>query len=201
MCMFFHSIQSSIQCWIHSYSWATRVYVSVNAFRAMFPVNVTERLCLTSVSSPLIDRSMATVSELCFAQQLAKSLRQPTWILFYAWTAQLCCWVAVLTKNNLFHVYEEYFWFLIGYSYYWYTPLPFARYIALVYCVYMLTIDIPMYAYRVFMYDTVPFSEGLMDLNTCTFHSAWEEEYLWRTGYFVGGSHLSMYMDSMNHIK
>lgn len=195
--MSFHAIQSSLQCWTHSYSWLTRVYVSVNAFRALFPVNVTERLCLTTVSSPFIDRGMSTISEMCFAKQLSDSLYRPSWILFYAWAAQICCWFAVITKNNLFHVYEEYLWFLIGYSYYWYTPIPSARYIALVYCFYMLFLDIPMYAYRFLLYDAVPLSEGLLDMNQCTRHFNWEEEYLWRTGYFVGASRLSMYIDSI----
>lgn len=182
---------------MNPYSWLTRVYVSVNAFRSLFPVNVTERICLTTVSSPLVDRTLATVSEMCFAKQLSDSLYRPTWILFYAWAAQLCCWFAVLTKNNLFHVYEEYLWFLIGYSYYWHTPIPTARYIAALYCVYMLTVDIPMYAYRVLEHDPVSVTEGIVGMNNCTLSKNWEEEYVWRTGYFVGGSRLSMYLDSI----
>lgn len=87
--MSFHAIQSSLQCWTHSYSWLTRVYVSVNAFRALFPVNVTERLCLTTVSSPFIDRGMSTISEMCFAKQLSDSLYRPSWILLCMGSANL----------------------------------------------------------------------------------------------------------------
>ena len=167
-CMTFHAIQSSLQCWINQYSWLTRVYVSVNAFRSIFPVNVTERLCLTTISSPLVDRTLATVSEMCFAKQLSDSLYRPTWILFYAWAAQLCCWFAVVTQNNLFHVYEEFLWFLIGYNYYWYTPIPTARYVALLYCGYMLSVDIPMYAYRTLEHEPVTLEEGVVGMNNCT---------------------------------
>jgi len=196
-CMCFHAIQFTIHCFFRDHSWLSRVYVGVNAFRSLFPVKTTERQCLTIISSPLIDRTLSTVSELCFAKQLSDSLYRPNWILFYAWSAELCCWFAVLTKNNLFHVYEEYLWFLIGYSYYWNSPLPWARCIAMLYCVYMLTVDIPMYVVKFIQEDAVPLDEGILDMNTCIHTHDFEDEQVWRSLYFVGGSQLSMYLDSI----
>jgi hypothetical protein len=192
-----HAFQSVITCWFTNPSWLAKVYVSVNAFRSLFPVKVLERQCLTNVSSPVIDRYLSTVSELCFAKQLSDSLYCPTWIMFYAISAEICCWFAVITQNNLFHVYEEYLWFLIGYSYYWATPLPFARMVAMAYCIYMLCMDIPMYAFRYLSQEVIPLSEGLRTIHECTRVNDFSDEYMWRTGYFVGGSQLSMYIDSI----
>ncbi len=192
-----HAFQSVITCWFTNPSWLAKVYVSVNAFRSLFPVKVLERQCLTNVSSAFIDRSLSTVSELCFAKQLSDSLYCPTWIMFYAISAEICCWFAVLTQNNLFHVYEEYLWFLIGYSYYWSTPLPLARMVAMAYCIYMLCMDIPMYAFRYVSQEVIPLSEGLRTIHECTRVNDFSDEHMWRTGYFVGGSQLSMYIDSI----
>lgn len=196
-CMTFHAIQSTIHCILQEQSWLTRVYVMVNAFRSIFPVKVTERQCFTLVSSPLIDRTLSTISELCFAKQLSDSLYTPTWILLYAWSAELCCWFAVLTKNNLFHVYEEYLWFLIGYNCAWYAPRPSMRGVAMAYCVYMMSVDIPMYAVRYLEQDPVPLVQGILDMNTCTRTHDFGDEQVWRTLYFVGGSQASIYLDNM----
>lgn len=193
--MMINAIQSTIHCFVTDHSWLTRIYVTVNGFRSLFPVKVTERQCLIAFSSPLIDRTISTVSEICFAKQLSDSLYRPTWILLYAWAAEICCWFAVITKNNLFHVYEEYLWFLIGYTYYWYTPIPTARYVAALYCAYMLCVDIPMYAHRYLTQDPVSLIEGIKDMGSC--YPLDEMDYTWRTGYFVGATRLSMYLDSM----
>ena len=61
--MLAHSVHSVIQTWMQDHTWRTRIYVGVNAFRAIFPVKVVERECLTMVSSPLIDRTLATENE------------------------------------------------------------------------------------------------------------------------------------------
>jgi hypothetical protein len=192
--MIFHAVQSTVHCFMYEYSWLTRAYVVGNAFRATFPVKVLERECLTLVSSPLIDRTVATVGEMCFAKQLADSLYTPTWIVFYAWAAQLCCWYAMLTKNNLFHVYEETLWFLIGYTYYTKTRDPRAKAIAALYCVYMATVDIPRYADRFMEYEPVALTLGMQDAHQCSRSTDWTGERVWRTGYFVGATQLSMYL-------
>ena len=192
--MLAHAVQSTIHCLLYEYSWLARVYVMGNAFRAIFQVKVLERECMTLVSSPFVDRTVATVGEMCFAKQLSDSLYTPTWILLYAWAAQLCCWYAILTKNNLFHVYEETLWFLIGYTYYKNTPNPTARTIAAIYCMYMAVVDIPRYAGRFMDYESVPLSMGIQDANQCSLTNDWSDEWVWRTGYFVGATQLSMYI-------
>ena len=191
--MSFNAVYSTWYCWTHDYSWLSTAYVSGNAFRSLFPVKVLERECMTLVSSPLIDRTVATVAEICFAKQLSDSLHTPTWIVFYAWAAQLCCWYAMLTKNNLFHVYEETLWFLIGYTYYVKTR-DRAKFIAALYCMYMATVDIPRYAYRFAEYESLPLAIGMQDAHTCSISVDWADERVWRTGYFVGATQLSMYL-------
>jgi hypothetical protein len=185
-----HAIQSTLQVWYYDYSLLTKIYVSVNAFRSLFPVKVLESECLTLVSSPFIDRSLATIAELCFAQQLSTSLQDRNYIVHYALLAQLCCWTAMITHNNLFHVYEEYLWFLIGYHYYWYSTMSIQHYIAFVYCFYMFFVDIPMYFYRFVNDEMINVS-----MFECTQSSDWSDEYLWRIGYFIGASRISMYLN------
>ena len=101
--MLAHSVHSVIQTWIYPYSWQTRIYVGVNAFRAIFPVKVVERECLTAFSSPLIDRTLATFGELAFAEHLSASLGVHSPITFYCMLAQVYCWLGTLTKNNMYH--------------------------------------------------------------------------------------------------
>ncbi len=192
--MVFHALQTTAHCLLHEHCWLTRVYVAGNAFRAIFPVKVIERECMTLISSPVIDRTVATVGEICFAKQLSDSLYTPNWIVFYAWAAQLCCWYAMLTKNNLFHVYEETLWFMIGYTYYQYTYNSTARTIAALYCLYMVFVDIPRYADRFMEYEPVPLALGMQDAHQCSLSVDWADERVWRTGYFVGATHLSIYL-------
>jgi len=195
--MLVHSVHSVIQTWIYDHTWRTRLYVGVNAFRAIFPVKVVERECLTMFSSPLIDRTLATIAELAFAEHLAASLGRPSPIMFYGMLAQVYCWLGMLTKNNLYHVAEESLWLLIGLSYYYYSPIPMAKTVAALYCMYMLTADIPAYLFR--ESHVVPWQVGILDVNDCMIvgESTWGYEKLWRTGYFVGASRISMYLDGM----
>jgi len=187
--MSLHAIQSAIQVCVYPYSLCTKIYVSVNAFRSLFPVKVLESQCLTPYSSPFIDRSLATIAELCFAKQLSTHL-QSNCIIHYAIAAQLFCWCAIFTHNNMFHVYEEYLWFLIGYHYYWYSKMSTQQYIAFAYCCYMFFVDIPMYLYRYVQQE--PTSVSMFE---CTQTSDWRDEYIWRIGYFVGASRISMFMN------
>ena len=106
--------------------------------------------------------------------------------------AQVFCWIGMITRNNLFHIYEECLWFLIGYTYYWQSPKLIIRCIAFVYCCYMIFLDIPMYVYR-FM-DQYENSFMIYNVHDCMMVYDLSDEYLWRTGYFVGASRLSMLM-------
>lgn len=195
MCM--HAIQSNLQCWRNSYSWNTRVYVAINAFRAMFPVKPLERQCLTPFSSPVMDRSVATVGELLFAIQLVHTVDDvEPFIFLYAVFAQVFCWIAITTQDNLYHVYEECLWLLIGLNYAWYSPIYYGRRIAAAYCVYMILSDIPMYALR--PNAPIDWERGTQSIHECVVnHTGWEVEKIWRTGYFVGATRAAMYMDGL----
>lgn len=101
------------------------VYVAVCAFRACFPVKVVERVCFfDSSSSPMIDRSMATLAELCFilsiclftyrfldiagcSQQYRKIVSLCIILIIIA---QACCWVGSITTNQLWNALEESLW-------------------------------------------------------------------------------------------
>ena len=193
LCMVLNAAFTTFLCWTQDTTVLARVYVTVNAYRSVCPVKVIERECLAHCSCPFTDRAAATIAELCFAKQLSDSLPQPTWILLYVWAAQLCCWYAVITKDNLFHVYEETLWLLVGFTYFQHSTGN-AKRVAALYCFYMAFIDIPMYAERFLDMDPVSLLEGIKDVVYCSVVDDWPEEHTWRTGYFVGASHLSMYL-------
>jgi hypothetical protein len=183
-----HAIQSYFQCWYYDYSLLSRIYVSINAFRSLFPVKIVERECYTDFSTPFIDRSLATISEICFAKQLSLKFRDDR-IFYYACLAQVFCWTGMLTQNNLYHVYEEYLWFLIGYLCYWKATNFYIHVISFMYCCYMICIDIPMYFMRFIEQDLIT----MYDMHDCMLITELSTmEMLWRTGYFVGASRLSM---------
>jgi hypothetical protein len=105
------------------------VYVLGCAFRSVFPVYDIPRLGLfdTWVSSVMVGRSVATIAELSFAAQWAVMLdatAQSTGslvarivsrlILPLIVTAEICSWTAVLTTDNLGHVFENSLWGISG---------------------------------------------------------------------------------------
>lgn len=192
--MTFNAVQAVVHAFLNS-SWLSTVYVSVNAYRSLFPVKLIERECLTAMSNPLMDRSLATVGEMCFAKQLSDSLYAPSWVVFYAWAAQLCAWYGTLTKDYLFLVYSETLWFMIGYIYYVRSAdYSTAKVISAIYCFYMFWVHIPLYAYRFIETDPVPLEVGMLDVQQCVKGTDWDDEYVWRTGYFVGGSWVSIFL-------
>lgn len=191
------AIQSTIRVWMHtSYNELTRVYVTVNAYRALFPVKIIERTCLTSISNPFLDRTLATIGEVSFAHQLSTSFKQPC-IFNYAILAQVYCWTAMLTRNNKYHLYEETLWLMIGHTCHMSSTRMSYKIITILYCSYMIFVDIPKYADR---YASNPplllWHEGLEDSFHCIkTRYGWEDEKMWRFGYFVGASELSMYLN------
>ena len=54
-----------------------------------------------------------------------------------------------------------------------------------------------MYVVKFIQEDAVPLDEGILDMNTCIHTHDFEDEQVWRSLYFVGGSQLSMYLDSI----
>jgi hypothetical protein len=97
------------------------VYVFSCAFRSFLPVYDIPRRCLVDswASSVLVGRTVATCAELAFAAQWAvylhaselETVRLVSLIIVPLITvAQICCWHAVLTTNNLGHVFENSLW-------------------------------------------------------------------------------------------
>ena len=105
------------------------VYVLGCAYRSVLPVYDIPRLCLfdTFFSSVLVGRSVATIAELSFAAQWAVMLEataQSTGsltarvvsrlIMPLIATAEICSWTAVLTTDNLGHIFENSLWGVSG---------------------------------------------------------------------------------------
>jgi hypothetical protein len=105
------------------------VYVLGCAYRSVLPVYDIPRLCLfdTFFSSVLVGRSVATIAELSFAAQWAVMLdatAQSTGslvarvvsrvIMPLIVTAEICSWTAVLTTDNLGHIFENSLWGVSG---------------------------------------------------------------------------------------
>ena len=152
------------------------IYVSVCAFRSIFPRVDLERLCLwdTSCSAIFTGRLVATVAEMCFAVQcalfLAKLSEMTNVSYLYSLSvcivpvvviAQLSCWYAVLTLNHLGHAIEETLWTVmvalvaVGLTGSWFSTEGELRTFistALVCCggavALMSVIDVPMYIAR-----------------------------------------------------
>ena len=207
VCMTFHAYYSVTKVFTpwwdidtrtqKTYDIYSKIYTTMNAFRSVLPRRDVERTCLfpLTISSPFVGRSLATVAELAFACQLSKRARDP-FIVYCASIAQLYCWIGVLTQNNWFHICEESLWLLIGIR--MYKRLKFRE--ILVYCAYMMCIDIPMYCAR-FVEDTkshkpyLSLMYGLEHSMTCVHSdnlSMWYADMIWMTGYFVVATHFSM---------
>ena len=104
----------------------TMIYVFVAAIRGIFPIIHIKRICFNKsiISSPFIDRSIATIAEICFIllfTEIFKNLINNTTksknqililslINYCIVCAQIFCWLGSLTKNYLFNVMEESTW-------------------------------------------------------------------------------------------
>merc|ERR1712018_357666 len=122
--------------------------------------------------------------------------------------AQILCWFGVLTTNQLFHVFEESIWaetfamiipLLVKLSR---MPENSGRQkkllacviIYVIYVMYMLLVDIPMY-YRRYAENNelgvqyLSLREGVYDAMSCKMVTAkyevWKEDAIWMIGYFV----------------
>ena len=150
------------------------VYVIGCGFRAILPRADVQRINLYDswASSVFVGRSVATVAELCFMIQWALLLHilcrdarfRPGMII--AWLlvpliviAETCSWYAVLTTSYLGNTIEESLWALCGTMILvsafvlWYRGHTARRFLTAVivlgvgYVAFMVTVDIPMYAW------------------------------------------------------
>jgi len=101
------------------------IYVFGCAWRSFLPVYDIPRICIVDswASSVAVGRSVATVAELAFAAQWAVYLHASELegvrlvshtILPLIAIAEICSWHAVLTTNNLGHVFENSLWGITG---------------------------------------------------------------------------------------
>jgi hypothetical protein len=151
-------------------------YVIVCAFCSVLPRADVQRICLfnTWLSSILVGRSVATVAELCFAVQWAIVLDEigrladsdtaknaSRLIVPLIVLAECCSWYAVITTNYLGNVLENSLWtatfLLIGVALVRLVPrfrgivrLALSAVVAgtACYCLFMVTVDVPMYFVR-----------------------------------------------------
>jgi hypothetical protein len=101
------------------------IFVAACAFRSILPRVDLERMCLwdSPLSSVIVGRTVATIAELCFAWQCALLLFKLSTltdssaigtigltVLPIIVVAELACWFAVATLNNIGHAVEELLW-------------------------------------------------------------------------------------------
>jgi hypothetical protein len=205
------------------------LFVAACAFRSILPRIDLERLCLwdSRLSSIMVGRTVATVAELCFAWQCALLLLKLSaqtgsaiigtiglTVLPIIVVAELACWFAVATLNNIGHAVEELLWSIMvglvaaGLVIYWrHTagPPPMWVPIGLIACAgtaaLILMVDIPLYITRWKIGKRAGLRylrvvEGLKDAvvrrrvtQTC---DAWREEVLWMSLYFSAGVWVSL---------
>jgi hypothetical protein len=201
--------------------WLSAVFVLGCGFRSLIPRADVQRFGLIDswLSSVLIGRSVATAAELCFAAQWALLLHAAArgvgsrfgvavaWLLVpLVAVAEVCSWSGVLTTCYLGNVAEESLWALAasllvaGGLIVWARNRPArgpflaaALALGILYIVFMLSVDIPMYISR-WRADQalgrayLALGQGLCDAwsrRVVTF--AWEEwraEIPWMTLYF-----------------
>ncbi len=205
------------------------VYVLGCAYRSAFPVFDVPRQTLfdSPLSSAFVGRSVATVAELCFAAQwallvlaLGRSFAHRAMVVA-GWyivplivLAEACSWYSVLTTSNLGHVFEESLWALcaamVTASLAWAWPrcarpertmVAFWCLLAAVYTVYMVAVDVPMYATRWLADEAsakayLTLGEGVRDAWS-RWHPTdqwehWRTEVVWMSLYFSVGVWMSI---------
>jgi len=213
-------------------------YVIVCAFRSVLPRADVQRICLfdTWLSSVLIGRSAATVAELCFAAQWAIVLDEigrladsdtaknaARLIVPLIVLAEGCSWYAVITTDYLGNVLENSLWtatfVLIGAALIRLVPkfrgivrLALAAIMAGIasYCVFMVTVDVPMYLVRwqaqaASGHNLLGLVSGLHDVATrwiVTYDiTRWQHEIPWMSLYFSVAVWMSLALGGFGLIR
>ena len=205
------------------------LFVAACAFRSIIPRVDLERMCLwdSPLSSVIVGRTVATLAELCFAWQCALLLFKLSaqtgssvigtiglTVLPIIIVAELACWFAVATLNNIGHAVEEMLWSImvslvaIGLVTYWRhmggTP-PMWVPIGLSACAgtaaLIIVVDIPLYIkrWRIAKRAGLRYlrvAEGLKDAvvrrRVTQTSDDWREELLWMSLYFSAGVWVSL---------
>ena len=205
------------------------LFVAACAFRSILPRVDLERMCFwdSALSSVVVGRTVATVAELCFAWQCALLLFKLSAltgssiigaiglaVLPIIVVAELACWFAVATLNNIGHAIEELLWAimvalvaacLVIYWQHTAGALPMWVPIGLIACAgtaaLILTVDIPLYVMRWRIAKSAGLRhlrvvEGLKDAvvrrRVTQAREDWRNEVLWMGLYFSAGVWVSL---------
>src|SRR6266850_605366 len=191
--------------------WLSALYVAGCVFRSLLPMIDVPRYCLhdTPVSRIFVGRSVATVAELAFVVQWALlmheagAVRAAGALVAIIAVAEILSWVAVLTRNDLFHAGENALWTLAAglaaafLASRWAYEGALGRKVILVaiagaavYTAFMVAYVVPMYLRRWEpggAYLTL--GEGLRQvLKRCTVErewAHWRQDAAWLTPYFT----------------
>ena len=206
------------------------IFITSTTVRSLFPRIDVERICFfdSFLSTTIVGRSLATVGEISFSLQISLSVlfflkeAQARSILPYLippliCVAQILCWFGVLTTNQLYHCFEESIWagcmamlipILVRIS----RRIPdtetqlkliVCTVITIIYVIYMVMIDVPMYYGRYIENEKLNLEylslrDGLEDSMACKLidnsYRIWKEDSIWMIGYFVFCSYLSVQM-------
>lgn len=191
--------------------WLSAVYVAGCAFRSALPMVDVPRYCLhdTPVSRIFVGRSVATVAELAFVLQWAilmheaGAVRAGYAVVAMIAVAEILSWLAVLTRNDLYHAAENALWAVAAgfaaafLASRWSDAGPVGRQviaiaiaIAALYIAFMAVYVVPMYLRRrapggVYL----PLREGLAQvLGKCRVEHdwrQWRQDAAWLTPYFT----------------
>jgi len=172
------------------------LFTAINLYQAVLPRNDAARICMydSPLSTPLLGRSLATIGEVAFAEQLERYTNVPG-IIETTLVANWLCWLGCLTGWQVYHVFEKALWMItctrILLSY---AKLD-ARTIAFVAFIYIWMFDIPYYTNRASNLRSI--AQGFQEMQTCkknTDWRSWHEDALWMAAFNVGGTQLSLYM-------
>ena len=187
------------------------VYVAGCAFRSVLPMIDVPRYCLhdTPVSRIFVGRSVATVAELAFVVQWALlmyeagAIRAAGTLVAIIAVAEILSWLAVLTRNDLFHAAENALWTVAAafaaafLASRWSYQGALGRQVILVaigcaavYIGFMAAYVVPMYLRRWAPGGAyLSFGEGLRQvLDRCTVERGWthwRQDAAWLTPYFT----------------
>jgi hypothetical protein len=187
------------------------VYVAGCAFRSVLPMLDVPRYCLhdTPLSRIVVGRSVATVAELAFVAQWALLMREAgavraaRAVVPIIAAAEALSWLAVLTRNDLFHAAENALWTLAAafaaafLTSRWRYEGPRGRRVivaaatcAFAYIAFMVAYVVPMYLARWDPGATyLSLAEGLREIGArCRVErdwALWWQDAAWLTPYFT----------------
>lgn len=191
--------------------WLSALYVLGCGFRSVLPMIDVPRFCLheTGISRIFVGRSVAAVAELAFVTQWALLMREAgavraaRLVVPLIAGAEILSWIAVLTRDDLFHALENSTWTLVAafavaflasrWRYEGATGrqvIVAAAGVASTYIAFMAAYVVPMYLGRWHAgHETLSFAQGFAEvLQPCVVQrdwALWWQDAAWLTPYFT----------------